>query len=90
MGPGQALPWIHDDSDFGAGRGARDAQAGQSSGLELVFAFGFALLALLPPKQASPAGAPIIEPRFAERQGNPPAFLLCRRLAFLVGNYPAF
>jgi hypothetical protein len=29
-------------------------------------AIGFALLALLPAKQASPAGAPISEPRFAE------------------------
>ena len=30
-------------------------------------AIGVALLALLPAKQASPAGAPISEPRFAER-----------------------
>ena len=30
-------------------------------------AIGIALLALLPPKQPSPAGAPISEPRFAER-----------------------
>jgi hypothetical protein len=28
---------------------------------------GGTLLALLPPKQASPSGAPISEPRFAER-----------------------
>jgi hypothetical protein len=30
-------------------------------------AIGVALLALLPAKQASPAGAPVSEPRFAER-----------------------
>ena len=30
-------------------------------------AIGVALLALLPPKQPSPAGAPISEPRVAER-----------------------
>jgi hypothetical protein len=33
----------------------------------IFLAIGVALLALLPAKQASPAGAPISEPRFAER-----------------------
>jgi hypothetical protein len=33
----------------------------------IVGAIGVALLALLPAKQPSPAGAPISEPRFAER-----------------------
>ncbi len=37
------------------------------SDIVIFVAIGVALLALLPAKQASPAGAPISEPRFAER-----------------------